>query len=664
MSFLQPTFLLAMLPLIALPVVIHLINQRRYQTVRWGAMMFLLAANRMSRGYARIRQWLILSARMLAIAALVFVIGRPLTGGWLGLTAGSRADLTILILDRSPSMQELGAGSGASKLEAGRRQLVETLRMLGKSRWVLIDGMSGRPRELESVDALLSVPEAGPTGASADLPAMLQSARDYLKANRAGQADVWICSDLRENDWDPDGGRWPTLRDAFLEDADRVRFHLLAYSQNTRANTSIRVTGIKRQESGDGVELLISLRLAREGAVEDARTTVPVQVEIEGARSEVAVEFSGREAELKDHRVVLEKGRERGWGKVSIPLDANPSDNAYWFAFDRPKPRLTVVVTENPEAARPLGLAASIPPDPSIRCASEVIGPDGVTGVEWEKVALLLWQAPIPEGESAKLIRAFVDRGGRVIFFPPEGPNDQAFLGVRWKGWSVGAQPAALAVDGWRGDQDLLAQTISGAPLPVGQLEVRKFCRFEGETTTLATLKGGAPLLSRVATNQGGVYFCSTGASEKDSTLASGGVVFYILVQRALADGAVALEDTKQLAAGEKPGDDPKLWKPLTGVEGVLSTDYAFQPGVYQSGDRLYAVNRPSAEDLAPVVPRPKVVALFAGLDFSRVDDSTDADSSLIQEIWRLFLVTMIAAMVVEAGLCLPKPARPSGVGP
>ena len=63
MSFLQP-MLLAALPLVALPIIIHLINQRRYQTIRWAAMMFLLAANRMSRGYARLRQWLIMAFRM------------------------------------------------------------------------------------------------------------------------------------------------------------------------------------------------------------------------------------------------------------------------------------------------------------------------------------------------------------------------------------------------------------------------------------------------------------------------------------------------------------------------------------------------------------------------------------------------------------------------
>ena len=58
MNFLQPWMILA-LPLAVLPIIIHLINQRRYQSTPWAAMQFLLAASRMNRGYAKIRQWLI-----------------------------------------------------------------------------------------------------------------------------------------------------------------------------------------------------------------------------------------------------------------------------------------------------------------------------------------------------------------------------------------------------------------------------------------------------------------------------------------------------------------------------------------------------------------------------------------------------------------------------
>ena len=72
MNFLQPLILFG-LPLIALPIIIHLINQWRYQTKQWSAMMFLLAANQMNRGFARIRRWLILAMRTLAVAGLLFL---------------------------------------------------------------------------------------------------------------------------------------------------------------------------------------------------------------------------------------------------------------------------------------------------------------------------------------------------------------------------------------------------------------------------------------------------------------------------------------------------------------------------------------------------------------------------------------------------------------
>ena len=193
MTFLQP-ILLAGLPLVALPIIIHLINQRRYQTIRWAAMMFLLAANRMSRGYARLRQMLILLFRMLAVAGLIFAVSRPLASGWLGRAAGGRPDTTIILLDRSPSMRQQGPGTVISKLEAGRHQLARTLGVLGSGRWVLIESTTNVAREIESPDALLKLTATEPASTSADLPAMLEAARDYIRDNRAGRTEIWICS--------------------------------------------------------------------------------------------------------------------------------------------------------------------------------------------------------------------------------------------------------------------------------------------------------------------------------------------------------------------------------------------------------------------------------------------------------------------------------------
>jgi hypothetical protein len=658
MSFLQPA-LLAALPLVALPIIIHLINQRRYQTVRWAAMMFLLAANRMSRGYARLRQWLIMAFRMLAIAGLTFAVSRPLAGGWLGLAGGGRADTTIVLLDRSPSMQQGAAGAGGSKLESGRRQLARALETIGSGRWVLVEGAGDKTRDLESAEALATATGAGPTSAPADIPGMLRVARDYVRANKAGRTEVWICSDLRENDWSPGDGRWQTLRDAFLEFPQGVRFHLLAYPQTAPGNLSVRVTGVRRQATSDGAELLLSLRLEREGG-EDAKASVPVHFEIDGARSELTVEMSGSRYDLKDHRIPLERGHERGWGRVSIPADANSADNDFWFAYDQPAPRRAVVVAEDAAGARPLRLAAEIAPDPALRCSAEVVAPGQLATVEWDKVALVLWQGPLPEGDAAAAIKSFVDRGGQVIFFPPRVPGNAEVFGTRWMTWTSGKPDAA--VESWRGDQDLLAHTQSGAALPVGQLQVRKSCGLAGELTTLATLRGGAPLLARVTTNAGGVYFCATTPAVGDSSLATGGVVLYVLVQRALAAGAAVLEGTRQLDAGDTAGEDPARWVRVAGADEATSTEYPLHRGVYRSGDRLLAVNRPAAEDSAPVLADARVAGLFRGLDFTRVDDRAGSPGSLVREIWRLFLASMMVALLVEAALCLPKPARPAGV--
>jgi hypothetical protein len=657
MSFLQP-WLLAGLPLVALPIIIHLINQRRFQTVHWGAMMFLFNARRMSRGYSRIRQWLILLFRTLAVAGLVFAISRPLASGWLGLAAGGTADTTIILLDRSPSMQQRGLESSESKLATGRKQLVQTLTMMGSNRWVLIDSATREPREIESPEAILNLPSADPASAPADLPLMLQAAHDYIRDNRTGQTEVWICSDLRENDWSPDSGRWASLRDAFLELPQGVRFQLLAYPQMTAENISIRVTDVRRQTNGESADLLVSFRITREGGG-DEKVNVPVQFELEQTRSVLNVELAGAQTDYKDHRIALGRGRERGWGRISLPADLQPADDDYYFVFDKPPPRRSIIVADDVEAERPLKLAAEISPDPALASSAEVVAVDALPAIDWDEIALVLWQAPLPNSDIAGLLKAFVDRGGQAVFLPPANPNGDEIFGLRWKNWLESAQPNA--VESWRGDEDVLARTLSGAALPVGQLVIRRYCGLIGEATALATLAGGAPLLARVPSERGGVYFWTTTPATRDSSLATSGVVLYAFVQRALAAGAEVLGKARQLDAGQPSGEDALSWTRLAGGAEGISTEYAVHRGVYSTSDRLLAINRPLAEDNARVLTDARVSELFRGLNFVRVDDQVGNVNSLVQEIWRLFLVTMLTALLLEAALCLPKLVRSGG---
>jgi hypothetical protein len=486
---------------------------------------------------------------------------------------------------------------------------------------------------------------------------MLQTAHDYVQNNRTGQTEVWICSDLRANDWNADNGRWKTLRDSFQKFKQSVRFHLLAYPTVPSANVTVRASGIQRRATGDSTSLFVSVHLTRRGG--EGKLRVPLQFEVDGARSELMVDMEGPEFELKNHRIPLEGKHTQAWGRVSIPADENSADNEFYFVYDEERPRRSVLVAEDREQARPLELAAANLPDPAIKSNVEVFTPDQLSSVVWEDVALLLWSAPLPGGDAANAIRQLVTRGGHAIFFPPRTPRNEKFVDVAWTKWETPPEP--VRVETWRGDQDLWSRTQSGAALPVGELTVRRYCGLKGEFAPIAALYGGAPLVARVTTDHGGVYFFTTTTATSDSSLATNGVALYVAVQRALALGAAQLSNARQLSAGDGFPRAKESWRKLAGSKDALSTEYPFQAGVYAAEKNILAVNRGQAEDRPAVLSDSRVAELFRGMDFDRVDEQAGNMTSLAREIWRMCVGAMLVAIVIEAGLCLPRPPRQSG---
>ncbi len=80
MSFVYPTFLFALFA-IAVPILIHLFNLRKFKKIYFSNVKFLENIEKDSRNKRKIRDWLILLSRMLAIAALVFVFAQPIIPG-------------------------------------------------------------------------------------------------------------------------------------------------------------------------------------------------------------------------------------------------------------------------------------------------------------------------------------------------------------------------------------------------------------------------------------------------------------------------------------------------------------------------------------------------------------------------------------------------------
>src|SRR2546426_1205311 len=117
MNFLSPAFLIA-LPLVSIPVIIHLLSKRQQKKISWGAMRFLMQAITRKRRLWRLMDLLLLLLRTAAFLFFIFALARPLLpAAWLG---GSVPREVILVLDQSMSMMRRVGGGPLFELQLQR----------------------------------------------------------------------------------------------------------------------------------------------------------------------------------------------------------------------------------------------------------------------------------------------------------------------------------------------------------------------------------------------------------------------------------------------------------------------------------------------------------------------------------------------------------------
>src|SRR5690606_30777897 len=76
MSFVYPAFLFAA-ALVAIPIIVHLFNFRRYKTVYFTNVRFLKEVKEETTSRSKLKHLLVLIARCLAVLFLVFAFAQP-----------------------------------------------------------------------------------------------------------------------------------------------------------------------------------------------------------------------------------------------------------------------------------------------------------------------------------------------------------------------------------------------------------------------------------------------------------------------------------------------------------------------------------------------------------------------------------------------------------
>ena len=110
-AFLSPLFLVGAAAAV-IPIVLHLLERRPEQRVRFAAVAFLKAAPVEHTSRRRLREWLLLMLRVAALVLLALAFARPFFRS----VGASAAGTTVVALDTSYSLSAPGRFERAKQL--------------------------------------------------------------------------------------------------------------------------------------------------------------------------------------------------------------------------------------------------------------------------------------------------------------------------------------------------------------------------------------------------------------------------------------------------------------------------------------------------------------------------------------------------------------------
>lgn len=469
-NFVHPALLWG-LALAALPILIHLINSLRHRPVSWAAMEFLLASQKRSRKWIVLKQWLLLAARVAAVAGVVLLVAQPtLEGGWLGALGAARVHHLVL-LDDSFSMTDRvdDAGTFPLAVDAVRQIAARSAEPGASGLFSLVRfSQAVRPsprRELwkESAGAdfaaKLEQTVRGLTATALDTKpqAALAKAAQWLEDPRGEATEIYLVGDFRAADWQ-DAAAYEPIRRRLQE--LKARVHLVRCVERQHENLAVAAIKTLPGPYAAGVPLAVEVTVHNFGAqaaqnvaiqlAEDGQARPGVQVDrIAPGKSETR-RFSVQFAAAGQHEV-----------SAAVQADAIDADNRRWAMLDLPLQAPVLLVDGGPETVDGRFVAHTLAPGGGAVTgfAPQIESPGALTTKrlnDYHSVWLL--NTGYLETSAIEALTQYVQQGGGVAMFCGE-LTDAAFTTGQLYRDGQGLFPAPLV-----GRRELLIDRLETPP--------------------------------------------------------------------------------------------------------------------------------------------------------------------------------------------------------
>ncbi len=279
-GLISPLFLWAGAGLVSIPILIHILNRRRFKVVSWAAMEFLLRAMKKNRRRLRFEQLILLATRCAVLLFLGLALSRPLgcSESSLADLAGRKTGLHVIVIGNGYSMAyEAGRAGARTHLDQAKiiaKALIHRLSSGGES--VAIISASSPPREIigspiyDLKSAEDAVDRIEQSWGATDEAGALAMARD-IASREAGNSNksLYLIDDSTRVAWE---SRGDVMRQLGPELADLYKSGMTHFNLGKPGQWNQAIVGLLPAES------LISSRFAAD-FVADVRGYGPAATE-------------------------------------------------------------------------------------------------------------------------------------------------------------------------------------------------------------------------------------------------------------------------------------------------------------------------------------------------------------------------------------------------